>query len=324
MAEAFAKTGREESVREMIQVPKSLKEFADIFVAGKVVYISGPITGVEDYQDRFRAAELTLTGGDVRVLAINPAKALPEGLAYEDYMDVDLKMVDKATAICFLHGYAKSKGAGIEAKRAQLSQKEYWAFTLKQVECYRNTLYPGIWLQDGETVEDMAKEFASERSALEGWLETNNPPKTERQKENDKVKRMLRSYQYSLQQIDAACDEIEKLDSRRKRITVQYRDVHGGGGSDFTEAVIDNIQRLEREIESRTRRLADEERKVRFWIENLEDFRIRNVLVWCYLNGLRFEDVAEKLNYNYDYVRRLHGIGIDQLRVLIKNAAPKK
>ena len=47
-----------------------------------------------------------------------------------------------------------------------------------------------------------------------------------------------------------------------------------------------------------------------------EDYRERNVLTMCYINDMKFEDIAEKLNYNHDYVRRLHGRGINKLREL--------
>lgn len=171
--------------------------------------------------------------------------------------------------------------------------------------------------------EETKKEIAKEGHELEAWIAKVNPPKTEIQIQNDKVKRVLRSYLYCQHQIDAACDEITKLDSRRKRITIQYRDVHGGGGSFYTETVIDNINILEREIIARTKQLQAERLKVQFWIDSLKDFRIRNVLTECYLNGLRFEEVAKELNYNYDYVRRLHGIGINTLRVLFKDEIAK-
>lgn len=306
-------------MQKMILVPKSLKEFADIFVAGKVCYISGPITGVDNYRETFCAAEemLFVCG----MIPINPAY-MPEGLKYDDYFPTCYAQIDVSEQLMFLDGYGKSTGAAREAKRAKVSPKEYWAFTLKQVACYRNTLNPD-WLPEGKTVADMTREFELESVVLEAWLKNVNPPKTERQKENDKVRNMLWSYQYCLKQIDAACDEIEKLDSRRKRITVQYRDVHGGGGADYTEFVIDNIQRLEREIMARTKQLQAEREKVDFWINCLKDYPVRNVLTQRYLNGKKLEDVARDLSFEYGYVRKLHGIGINQLREIMKVATPK-
>ena len=174
-----------------------------------------------------------------------------------------------------------------------------------------------------ETIKTIRDSIRIAGGLLAEWVRTVNPPKTEQQKQNDKVKKVLRSYQDCLLQIDAACDEIEKLDTRRKRITVQYREVHGGGGSDYTEAVIENIQQLEREIVEHTKQLEAERKKVQFWIDALQDYRERQVLSMCYINGMRFEKIARKLNYDPAYVRRFHSWGINKLRELFVDEIAK-
>ena len=304
----------------MIKVVKTIEDMAAALKDETVCYISGPITDVDDYWDNFANAENTLTIAGV--IPINPAGAFPEGLPYEWYMKIDLRIVDECDLLCFLEGYENSNGAGREAKRANLNKKEYWAFTLKQYRCREEFYYWGdLEGQPNTKPEEIAqkqeeciKKIAKEGHELEAWITKVNPPKTEIQIQNDKVKRVLRSYLYCQHQIDTNCDEITKLDSRRKRITIQYRDVHGGGGSDYTEAVIDNIRELEEEIILQTKQLQAERMKVQFWIDSLEDYRERNVLTMCYINGMSFEQIAEELNYDPVYVRRLHGWGINTLR----------
>lgn len=319
----------------MIKVPKTIEEMTEAVKAGTVCYISGPITGVEDYWNRFLVAEHMLAEKDL--FAINPAGAFPEGLPYEWYMDVDMKLVDKCESICFLDGYEKSNGAAREAKRADWNRKDYWAFTLQQFKAYCD--YPSAIIelspdanaamkqkveQEIKEKQDCAKKtVAKEGAALEAWILEANPPKTETQKKNDKVKKVLRSYQYCQNQIDAACDEITKLDTRRKRITVQYREVHGGGGSDYAEAVIDNITSLEENIVAMTKQLQSERTKVQFWIDALEDLRERNVLTMCYINGMRFEEIAANLDYSLVHVKRFHRRGIGKLRDLFADEIAK-
>ena len=319
----------------MIKVVKTADDFKKALKEKTICYISGPITGVEDYWNRFLVAEHMLAEKDL--FAINPAGAFPEGLPYEWYMDVDMKLVDKCESLCFLDGYEKSNGAAREAKRADWSRKDYWAFTLKQFKAYCDYLSAIIELipdasaamkqkveQEIKEKQDCAKKtVAKEGAALEAWILEANPPKTETQKKNDKVKKVLRSYQYCQNQIDAACDEITKLDTRRKRITVQYREVHGGGGSDYAEAVIDNITSLEENIVAMTKQLQSERTKVQFWIDALEDLRERNVLTMCYINDMRFEEIGAKLNYSLDHVKRLHRRGIDKLRDLFADEIAK-
>lgn len=79
------------------------------------IYISGPITGTDDYLDRFRKVEEELTGQGHMVY--NPAHAnsfMPEGTNYEDYMKVSFCLLDMAEAIYMMDGWENSRGANRE------------------------------------------------------------------------------------------------------------------------------------------------------------------------------------------------------------------
>lgn len=79
------------------------------------VYISGAITGTDDYMERFAKAEKTLT--DDGFIVINPAKVngqLPKETSYDEYMKMSILMLSMCDAIYMLKDWGKSRGACIE------------------------------------------------------------------------------------------------------------------------------------------------------------------------------------------------------------------
>lgn len=79
------------------------------------VYISGPITGVPDYMEKFEQAEKELVEKGFAV--VNPAKinyGMPDDMTYEEYMEIDIKLIDMCDVICMLRGWKMSRGANRE------------------------------------------------------------------------------------------------------------------------------------------------------------------------------------------------------------------
>lgn len=79
------------------------------------VYISGAITGTNDFMERFQKAEDELKKMGHKVY--NPAHAnsyMPEGTTHEQYMAVSFLLLGMADAIYLLKGWEKSRGANME------------------------------------------------------------------------------------------------------------------------------------------------------------------------------------------------------------------
>ena len=79
------------------------------------IYISGAITGTDDYMERFAKAEKELTAKGYSV--VNPAKVnaqLPEDTSYEEYMRMCFCMLDMADAIFMISNWKTSCGASQE------------------------------------------------------------------------------------------------------------------------------------------------------------------------------------------------------------------
>lgn len=79
----------------------------------KRVYIAGPITGVQDFEENFARAERALRAqGYEPVNPCSPGQV--EGFTYKDYIDRGFSLLMGCDGILMLPGYMDSKGAALE------------------------------------------------------------------------------------------------------------------------------------------------------------------------------------------------------------------
>ena len=91
-------------------------------IEGKIVFISGAITGVDGYKQIFAAAEQWLLEQDCTVL--NPAVLPPSGLEWEAYLRITKAMVREADIVYVLQNWERSRGVKEEVELAERLGKE--------------------------------------------------------------------------------------------------------------------------------------------------------------------------------------------------------
>ncbi len=101
------------------------------------IYISGPITGSDNYIEHFAKAEKWLKKFGYSV--INPVKVnaqLPEETTYEEYMKMSLVMLEMCEYIYMLDGWENSCGACLERQYALMLGKTifYQAKEIRDVD----------------------------------------------------------------------------------------------------------------------------------------------------------------------------------------------
>jgi nucleoside 2-deoxyribosyltransferase len=82
------------------------------------VYLSGPITGTEDFKDRFEFGEIKVNQKFRNTArAINPVKIaeqLPENITYEAIMQICFDTINSCDIVLLMPGWEDSKGCNQE------------------------------------------------------------------------------------------------------------------------------------------------------------------------------------------------------------------
>ena len=78
------------------------------------IYISGPITNVIDYKEKFARAEQNLKAKYPDAEIINPTVLDKLPLTYDEYMELDLRLLGMCEGIYMMEGWEDSKGANRE------------------------------------------------------------------------------------------------------------------------------------------------------------------------------------------------------------------
>jgi hypothetical protein len=91
------------------------------------IYISGAVTGTDDYLERFAEAEIQLKAQGFEV--INPAAVnavLPRSTSYEQYMAVSRTLHRFCDCVFMLNGWENSRGAKQEFAWSVLDEKKIY------------------------------------------------------------------------------------------------------------------------------------------------------------------------------------------------------
>jgi DNA-directed RNA polymerase specialized sigma subunit len=123
--------------------------------------------------------------------------------------------------------------------------------------------------------------------------------------------------------IAAKRERIEDWRKLAESISVTLKEDGGIGGSGYKQSIIDNavcnIVDLENEILAEVEALVNVERDIRTAIDQFTvDERHKTVLEMRYLNGYSWKAIASKLYYGEDWVCRLHGAALQEMRAIAK------
>lgn len=130
----------------------------------------------------------------------------------------------------------------------------------------------------------------------------------------EKKEYMLR-YQILDREIDRLLDEQKKWRERAEKITPSYSDMPRGGKQNdkVCEAVTQIVaieERINREIDS----LVQLRKNILFMIHSVSNPKLQLVLKYRYIDGLTYDEIANKMHYDIRHVHRMHGWALCSIR----------
>jgi hypothetical protein len=108
--------------------------------------------------------------------------------------------------------------------------------------------------------------------------------------------------------IEAKRLECERLDTMSKKVssTLSECKVEASHDNDKNAVIIIHMIDLKKDISEQMKVYAELQTKISKEIDAVEDIRYRSLLIMRYINGLKFGDIADKMNYGTRWVLILH------------------
>lgn len=100
------------------------------------------------------------------------------------------------------------------------------------------------------------------------------------------------------------------------KVTQNFSPTPGGGESSSPiERPMDKVDELERKITQAIDELADIRMEIEAVLGQLEDDTLRELMKYRYIDGLTWEQVAEKMHYSWRHTCRLHGEALAKINM---------
>lgn len=100
------------------------------------------------------------------------------------------------------------------------------------------------------------------------------------------------------------------------KVTQNFSPAPGGGESGSPiERPMDKVDELERKITQAIDEFADIRAEIEDVLGKLEDDTLRKLMEYRYIDGLTWEQVAEKMHYSWRHTCRLHGEALAKINM---------
>lgn len=133
--------------------------------------------------------------------------------------------------------------------------------------------------------------------------------------ENEKKKEYLWEYQRAKRQLERLEEELAELRlDKMCPSVIQDGMPHASGGGDLSGYAA-RVDALERKILKARYKRIQRFKEIRDRIERLEDENEKDVLVYRYIKGMKWEDIAVMTGYSWKQVHRFHSNALENFKM---------
>lgn len=132
---------------------------------------------------------------------------------------------------------------------------------------------------------------------------------------NNTKKDFLSRYGNNEREIKRLEEDMACWQSRAERVTTSYSLAPGHGNGDRIQTAVENIVEVQAMLYDRLIDAAELRRSIQSAIDTVEDERLRTLLEYRYIDGHKWESIAEELNVDFRHTLRLHCRALTQMKI---------
>lgn len=133
---------------------------------------------------------------------------------------------------------------------------------------------------------------------------------------NQEKKEILQQYRLAEMEEQRLEHEIERWRSRAEKVTPGYSKAPAGGGDGRSmEHTLERLGELAVELTQQRDKLIRLRREIGAAIDTVPDARLQELLRLRYIEGMTWERIAVKLDKTYQWVCKLHGDALSQIKI---------
>ena len=122
---------------------------------------------------------------------------------------------------------------------------------------------------------------------------------------NEEKKAILKQYIGLEKRIARMLDEKKKWKEKAEAISPVYSDMPKAGGCDKIQNAVCQIVDLEQDINREIDAQIDLRRRIKAAVKQMDDEKLRDVMMYRYIDGLKLEEIAIEMSYSYMQIYRL-------------------